>query len=254
MCSRKAALLALAFAVQPLVGCATIFNDDTTKVSIRTEPTGIQVSTSNDGKSVNCVSDCVLDLKNDEDHVLRFEDPEIFTTERNISSSITGWFYVNLLIGLPGVILMGVDWLTGNMHSLSHDEIFVEFIDDTEDDNMNDEEDDEDLDREEEDADEEESLTEDPSPNLKTLLAPVPAVDSSLTGIAALPNTTAIDREQIERAVPASRIAEAIRNYYGDLSENQRQRIRDRLYRILKNQTTPDLDQAIAIETHDRLR
>jgi PEGA domain len=106
-----------------LSGCASIFNGQTQPITISSAPDGATVTVTNrNGDKVHAgTTPVTLTLKRgagyfkSESYTVSFSKPGFTDKEVVITSSISGWYFGNILFG--GVIgMVGVDPATGGMY------------------------------------------------------------------------------------------------------------------------------------------
>ena len=119
-------ILGAAGAALTLTGCASIFSSGPAKVSVDSRPSGARVTVIDQrtGTEVEvATTPTVLRLKRGAGYFkaaqyrLHIEKDGFRSTDVELSSSVNGWYFGNLLIGgLLGMLV--VDPLTGSMYSI----------------------------------------------------------------------------------------------------------------------------------------
>jgi hypothetical protein len=127
----RATFLALTFsALSALSGCATIVHSGPRPISVASAPAGAKVSIydrSNTLVQTN-TTPFVAQLPTKygyfkgQNYRLVFEMPAHATAEVNLTSSVSGWYFANLIFG-GAIGMLIVDPLTGAMFNLSPEKI-----------------------------------------------------------------------------------------------------------------------------------
>lgn len=105
-----------------LGGCATLIHGSSERVRVESEPDGAQVEV--DGRPMG-TTPTTLDLRRDQDHVVRVYHPEYAPHEVTLSQNRSLWTITNLLnLVVPGML---VDLSTGAFYTLEPDLISPTF-------------------------------------------------------------------------------------------------------------------------------
>lgn len=104
--------------VLSLISCATIMKGSSQDINFSSNPAGAQIK-------INGVSmgntPMVLKLKSGKEHAVKLELNGYLPYETQITKSVSGWVWGNLLFGgIPGLI---VDFATGGIYKLNQDQI-----------------------------------------------------------------------------------------------------------------------------------
>ncbi len=106
-----------------LSGCATLVNGRTEKVTIDSSPPGADVLVDSDQHYTTPIT---LDLKRKDMHTLVFDKAGYQEDQEDLTSSTSGWIWVNFLLG--GIVGIMVDESTGASNKLSSDSVNVTLV------------------------------------------------------------------------------------------------------------------------------
>jgi hypothetical protein len=101
-----------------LISCATIMTGSSQDINFSSNPAGAQIKIN--GVSMGSTP-MVLKLKSGKEHAVKLELSGYLPYETQITKSVSGWVWGNLLFGgIPGLI---VDFATGGIYKLNQDQI-----------------------------------------------------------------------------------------------------------------------------------
>ena len=123
-------LVAAIAACSAISGCATIVHSGPRAISVASAPTGAKVSIYDRANTLVMTNTtpfiAQLPTKfgyfKSQNYRLVFEMPAHATTEVELTSSVSGWYFANLLFG-GAIGMLIVDPLTGAMYNLSPEKI-----------------------------------------------------------------------------------------------------------------------------------
>lgn len=131
----KIKIICLLFASLLFTGCSSIVNGGSKSVQFHSNPEGAKVTISNRvGREIAVeTTPAVISLDRSsgyfkgEKYQLRFEYPGYYPYEARIESTVSGWYFGNVLFGgLIGLLI--VDPATGDMFTLSPREVNCNFV------------------------------------------------------------------------------------------------------------------------------
>jgi len=114
--SRKLLLMvAILFFAFFINGCASIFDGDTSILSIMTDPKDatVTIKGSQSGEIITKHTPCSISLNKGSDYMVSIELAGYRSENVMIRREISGWFWGNILLG--GIIGMVIDYGTNNM-------------------------------------------------------------------------------------------------------------------------------------------
>ena len=101
-----------------IAACGTIMHGGSQDLGIASTPTGAQITIDNLNKGTTPM---VASLSRKQNHVIHFTMDGYQPTDLNVTHSVSGWVWGNVLFG--GVVGLAVDAITGGLYKLNSDEI-----------------------------------------------------------------------------------------------------------------------------------
>ncbi len=114
-------LITLVLLSSTLASCATIMHGTRQSIGVSSNPTDAWIYVDR-----NYVGNTplVLELSRSENHIVRIELPGYMAYEVQLTKSVSGWVFGNIVIG--GLIGLAVDAVSGGIYKLSPDQVHAE--------------------------------------------------------------------------------------------------------------------------------
>jgi len=103
------------------LGCGTIMHGTTQDIGVSSNPTSASVTVDNQPKGKTPIA---VEMKRKDKHVVKVELEGYKPYEIQITKSVTGWVWGNVLFG--GLIGLAVDAISGGLYKLKPDQIMAQ--------------------------------------------------------------------------------------------------------------------------------